>query len=215
MMKELFEIQQRLKSNKGKFNDFAKYPYRTLEDILYEMKPLLKEYGCTITFNDEIVNVGTYNYIKSTAILTNSEGKTWQSVGLAREDNDRAGMSAGQLTGCGSSYSRKYALCGLCAICEEKDLDALDNRTKQKTPPSTSSNMPTEKALHPFCAAMKQVEGVDTNELVKFYNFYNSPSKSNPNITIEQSFENFNAALMWKKWLDKQKDKKRTVEKAA
>ena len=106
MMKELFEIQQKLKSNKDKFNDFAKYAYRTLEDILSDMKPLLKEYGCTITFNDEIVNVGAYNYIKSTAILTNSEGKTWHSVGWAREDNDRAGMSAGQLTGCGSSYSR-------------------------------------------------------------------------------------------------------------
>ena len=135
MMKELFEIQQKLKSNKEKFNDFAKYAYRTLEDILSDMKPLLKEYGCTITFNDEIVNVGAYNYIKSTAILTNSEGETWHSVGWAREDNDRAGMSAGQLTGCGSSYSRKYALCGMCAICEEKDLDALDNRAKQKSPP--------------------------------------------------------------------------------
>lgn len=212
MMKELFEIQQRLKSNKDKFNDFAKYPYRTLEDILFDLKPLLREYGCTITFNDEIVNVGAYNYIKSTAILTNSEGKAWQSVGLAREDNDRAGMSAGQLTGCGSSYSRKYALCGLCAICEEKDLDALDNRVKQKSPPSAAANIPTEKALQPFCAAMKLVEGIDTNELVRFYKYYSSPSKKNPKLTVEQSFDNFNAPLLWKRWIDKQKEK---VDKAA
>ena len=201
MMKELFEIQQKLKSNKDKFNDFAKYAYRTLEDILSDMKPLLKEYGCTITFNDEIVNVGAYNYIKSTAILTNSEGKTWQSVGWAREDNDRAGMSAGQLTGCCSSYSRKYALCGMCAICEEKDLDALDNRTKQKSPSSTSVNMPTEKALQPFCTAMKAVEGVDKDELLKFYNYYSSPSKSNPSLTIEQAFKNFDASKLWDRWL--------------
>jgi hypothetical protein len=215
MMKELFEIQQKLKSNKDKFNDFAKYAYRTLEDILSDMKPLLKEYGCTITFNDEIVNVGAYNYIKSTAILTNSEGKTWHSVGWAREDNDRAGMSAGQLTGCGSSYSRKYALCGMCAICEEKDLDALDNRAKQKSPPSVATNIPTEKALQPFCAAMKLVEGIDTNELVRFYKYYSSPSKKNPQLTIEQSFDNFNAPLLWKRWIDKQKEKVEKVNKAA
>lgn len=202
MMKELFEIQQKLKSNKDKFNDFAKYAYRNLEDILSDMKPLLKEYGCTITFNDEIVNMGAYNYIKSTAILTNSEGKTWQSVGWAREDNDRAGMSAGQLTGCCSSYSRKYALCGMCAICEEKDLDALDNRGDTKSqklaPPS---NLPTEKALQPFCTAMKAVEGVDKDELLKFYNYYSSPSRSNPSLTVEQSFKNFDASKLWDRWL--------------
>lgn len=201
MMKELLEIQQRLKSNKDKFNDFAKFAYRNLEDILSDLKPLLKEYGCMITFNDEIVNVGAYNYIKSTAILTNSEGKTWQSVGWAREDNDRAGMSAGQLTGCCSSYSRKYALCGMCAICEEKDLDALDNRTKQKSPSSTSVNMPTEKALKPFCTAMKAVEGVDKDELLKFYNYYSSPSKSNSSLTVEQAFKNFDASKLWDRWL--------------
>lgn len=207
MMKELFEIQQKLRSNKDNFNDFAKFAYRKLEDILSDLKPLLKEYGCTITFNDEIVNVGVYNYIKSTVLLTNSEGKTCQSIGWAREDDGRAGMSAGQLTGCCSSYSRKYALCGLCAICEEKDLDAMDNRVKQKPQTLSPTNQSTEKALHPFCAAMKLVEGVDLGELKRFYNFYNGPSKDNPSITIEQSFENFNAPTLWKRWLEKAKTK--------
>ena len=206
-MKELFEIQQKLRSNKDNFNDFAKFAYRKLEDILSDLKPLLKEYGCTITFNDEIVNVGAYNYIKSTVLLTNSEGKTWQSIGWAREDDGRAGMSAGQLTGCCSSYSRKYALCGLCAICEEKDLDAMDNRVKQKPQTLSPTNQSTEKALHPFCVAMKLVEGVDLGELKRFYNFYNGPSKDNPSITIEQSFENFNAPTLWKRWLEKAKTK--------
>ena len=207
MMKELFEIQQKLKSNKDKFNDFAKFSYRNLEDILADLKPLLKEYGCTITFNDEIVNVGAYNYIKSTVMLTNNEGDTFQSVGWAREDSDRAGMSAGQLTGCCSSYSRKYALCGLCAICEEKDLDALDNRAKTKSQSTDTVDLPSEKSLHPFCTAMKQVEGIDKEELKKFYHFYNSPSKNDSSITIEQSFDNFNAPLMWKKWIEKKKTK--------
>lgn len=135
-MKELFEIQQRLRSSKDCYNEFGNFNYRNLENILSDLKPLLREYNCTITFNDEIVNVGNYNYIQSTATLTNSEGKTYSTKAFAREDETRAGMSAGQLTGCGSSYSRKYALCGLCAINEEKDLDALDNGTKKAHKPA-------------------------------------------------------------------------------
>lgn len=131
----LFNIQQELKSSKNLFNEFAKFNYRNLEGILADLKPILAKYNCTITFNDKIVNVGAFNYIESTATLTNKEGETISVTSFAREDENKAGMSAGQMTGCSSSYSRKYALCGLCAINEEKDLDSMDNTPKQaKTP---------------------------------------------------------------------------------
>ena len=143
MIKEiLFKIQQQFKSSKNLVNDFAKFNYRNLECMLGDLKPILAIYNCIITFDDEIVNVGNSNYIKSTATLTHIEsGEEISTTAFAREDETKAGMSAGQMTGCGSSYSRKYALCGLCAVNEEKDLDALDNRPKTTTKPQVNNNV--------------------------------------------------------------------------
>lgn len=132
MKETLFKIQQEFKSSKNLVNDFAKFNYRNLESMLADLKPILAKYNCIITFNDDIVNVGVYNYIKSTATITSlNTNESISTTAFAREDETKAGMSAGQMTGCGSSYSRKYALCGLCAVNEEKDLDAFDNRPKQ------------------------------------------------------------------------------------
>lgn len=135
MIKEiLFKIQQEFKSSKNLINDFAKFNYRNLEGMLADLKPILSKYNCIITFNDDIVNIGNYNYIKSTATLTSVlDNESISTTAFAREDETKAGMSAGQMTGCGSSYSRKYALCGLCAVNEEKDLDSLDNRPQKQT----------------------------------------------------------------------------------
>lgn len=128
----LFKIQQEFKSGKNLINDFAKFNYRNLEGMLADLKPILAKYNCIITFNDDIVNVGKYNYIKSTAtLISTTDGESVSTTAFAREDETKAGMSAGQTTGCGSSYSRKYALCGLCAVNEEKDLDSLDNRPQK------------------------------------------------------------------------------------
>ena len=134
MKETLFKIQQEFKSSKNLVNDFAKFNYRNLEGMLADLKPILFKYNCIITFNDDIVNVGAYNYIKSTATITSlNTNESISTTAFAREDETKAGMSAGQMTGCGSSYSRKYALCGLCAVNEEKDLDSLDNRPKSKS----------------------------------------------------------------------------------
>lgn len=142
MKETLFKIQQEFKSSKNLVNDFAKFNYRNLESMLADLKPILAKYNCIITFNDDIVNVGAYNYIKSTATITSlNTNESISTTAFAREDETKTGMSAGQMTGCGSSYSRKYALCGLCAVNEEKDLDAFDNRPKQvKTAPKQVIN---------------------------------------------------------------------------
>lgn len=171
----LFKIQQELKSSKNLFNEFAKFKYRNLEGILADLKPILLKYCCTITFNDKIINVGDFNYIESTATLTNMEGDSITTTAFAREDETKAGMSAGQMTGCGSSYSRKYALCGLCAINEEKDLDSMDNTTSEW--PKINHSEPSKDnitLLTEFCSAKKLEIGVDINQLTKFYNYYST-----------------------------------------
>lgn len=188
----LFNIQQELKSSKNLFNEFAKFNYRNLEGILADLKPILAKYNCTITFNDKIVNVGTFNYIESTATLTNTEGETISVTSFAREDENKAGMSAGQMTGCSSSYSRKYALCGLCAINEEKDLDSMDNTPKQAKNSLTEPSKDNLTILKDFCAEKKLEDNVDKDQLLKFYNFFSSKVGE---------WRSFNPQKSWEKWL--------------
>ncbi len=132
-MEELQTIQCRLSVPKGRRNDFGKYSYRTCEDILNAMKPLLEETGCTLTVSDGIEPAGQKVYLKATATLTNKEGKSVTATGYAREAETLAGMSAPQVTGTSSSYARKRALCGLFAIDDARDADSLEGRPKQAT----------------------------------------------------------------------------------
>ena len=130
-MKELFEIQQRLVSNKANFNEFGKFNYRSLENILADVKPLLNELKCTITFTDDMVLIGERYYVKSTVTLENESGEKKEAVAFAREDASRPGMSESQVTGTASSYARKYAICSLLAINEEQDPDGMDNNSQK------------------------------------------------------------------------------------
>ena len=202
MIKEkLFNIQQEFKSNKDMYNDFAKFAYRNLENMMFDLKPILKKYNCIITFNDDVVNVGNSNYIKSTITLIDLETTETISVtGIAKEDENRAGMCSGQMTGCSSSYSRKYGLCGLLAVNEEKDLDSLDNRTKttQNNPENPPVNKPYNdnpsksniELLKEFCSNKKLEIGVDINQLTKFYNYY-STKDFKGKMNVEQLWNNW------------------------
>lgn len=125
-MEELVTIQGRLAVPKGRNNTFGKYSYRTCEDILNAVKPLLSETGCTLVVSDGIEPVGQKVYVKATATLTNKEGKSVTATGYAREAETLAGMSAPQVTGTSSSYARKRALCGLFAIDDARDADSLE-----------------------------------------------------------------------------------------
>lgn len=137
-MEELIKIQSKLKAPKSKFNSFGKYNYRSLEDILEAVKPLLKETKCTLVIYDDLAMMGDWHYIKSVAVLTNSEGKTAMGVGFAREDPAKSGMSMSQISGSASSYARKYALNGLFLIDDTKDADTdeykaeADSRAKRE-----------------------------------------------------------------------------------
>ena len=123
-MKILNKIQQELKAPKGQTNTFGKYKYRSCEDILEAVKPLLGE--ATLIINDEIVMLGDRFYVKATATLKLGE-ETATSTAYAREALEKKGMDTSQITGATSSYARKYALNGLFLIDDTKDADTADN----------------------------------------------------------------------------------------
>lgn len=126
-MKELAIIQSKLKAPKRQKNTFGGYKYRSCEDILEAVKPLLRETLCTLTLNDEVVLMGDRFYIKATATISNTENEVATTTAFAREEETKKGMDASQITGAASSYARKYALCGLFAIDDGKDADSLNN----------------------------------------------------------------------------------------
>ena len=130
-MKQLIEIQKELKAPKGQYNSFGKYKYRSAEDILEAVKPLLHEHGCQLTLTDEIVLIGDRYYVQAVAQIFNGE-ETVHVSAYAREDLDKKGMDGSQITGTASSYARKYALNGLFLIDDTKDADTDEYANQQK-----------------------------------------------------------------------------------
>lgn len=131
-MKELIQIQSELKAPKSQFNSFGKYKYRSCEDILEALKPLLLKYGCTLTIHDEVKEVGGLVFIESTAsIQKDLEGRS--VTAQAGIDPNRKGMDIGQSFGSSSSYARKYALSGLLLIDDSYlDPDASNDHSDKK-----------------------------------------------------------------------------------
>lgn len=131
-MKELIEIQSTLKVPKNQKNNFGNYMYRSAEDILEAMKPILAKTECTLTITDDILMIGDRIYVKATAILKNSSGDVEYTTAFAREPLSKKGSDDSQVTGAASSYARKYALNGLFCIDDTKDADATNNGDEAK-----------------------------------------------------------------------------------
>lgn len=129
-MKELITIQTKLKCHKSQYNSFGKYNYRSLEDILESVKPLLEETKCYIVISDTIELIGNRYYVKATATISNEQGQQQSNSAYAREAEEKKGMDACQITGATSSYARKYALNGLLAIDDTKDSDSTNEHGK-------------------------------------------------------------------------------------
>lgn len=134
---KLNKIQLELKAPKNKRNNFGGYQYRDLSGILEALKPLLQKYKCAIFLSDNVVTKEDRTYIEAIATIIDCEDSTkYYCKGYAREDESKKGMDLSQLTGACSSYARKYALNGLLAIDDSRDIDSMDN-TKQETPKRT------------------------------------------------------------------------------
>lgn len=144
----LAEIQSTLNAPKGQYNNFGKYHYRSCEDILEGVKPLLN--GLFLSISDEIVLIGDRYYVKATATITDGESSHSASA-MAREASDKKGMDEAQITGATSSYARKYCLNGLFGIDDSKDADTNEHRQQsasapQQQKPQQQRNKPTPAA---------------------------------------------------------------------
>lgn len=174
---KLIQIQRELNAPKSNYNSFGKYSYRSCEDILEAVKPLLAANACTLVVSDTMDAVGDRIYVKATATIYDCESEeSVAATAYAREAAERKGMDDSQVTGSASSYARKYALNGLFCIDDNKDPDTApppapkpanaekNHANANKNSANAASGYITSeqaKALYERC----QVEGVDAVKL--------------------------------------------------
>lgn len=176
-MDALRKIQQELKAPKGQFNKFGGYHYRSAEDILEAVKPLLAKTKAELILSDEIVEVGGRVYVKATALLSDGEQQA-KVTAYAREPEDKKGMDASQITGTASSYARKYALNGLFLIDDTKDADTDEYRQQtnpQPQPAQEQQRPPAAQQKKADAATVKLIRELitatesDTEKLCKYF----------------------------------------------
>ena len=161
---KLSTIQKNLIAPKGQRNDFGKYNYRSCEDIVKALKPLLDENHCTCFMTNEMEEIGGRVYVKAIVTLVDLESDEKITVTAhAREEIEKKGMDGSQITGASSSYARKYALSGLFMIDNEKDSDATNEQTKEE---------PTERKATPkqIEVLVKAYSGENLTKLLKANN---------------------------------------------
>lgn len=190
--RKLLAVQQQLRAPKSQYNEFNKFNYRNAEDILEAVKPILATQGLTLVLSDQMEYIGERYYIKATATLSDGED-TITATAYAREDESRAGMSESQVTGCSSSYARKYCLNGLFCIDDGKDSDSFNNRKTVQQPkpvvqPAKPQNRPVAEPedldwtpdppkdnltiLRDFCKEKMKVEPEWKEDIIRFGQFY-------------------------------------------
>ena len=167
----LMAVQAELKAPKNQHNSFGKYDYRSAEDIIEAVKPLLKDNGLFLNMSDDIVLIGDRYYVKATVkVVDVVTGESVQTSALAREASQKKGMDESQVTGTASSYARKYALNGLFAIDDNRDADtdeyarqtsqsAAGARSQRNAYPSKGSTNDElrSKAMHALSKEMQRV----------------------------------------------------------
>lgn len=174
---KVIAVQTELKAPKNQYNSFGKYSYRSQEDILEAVKPLLAKYGLSLTITDEVKSIGSewsenpnpLVYVEARVILHSPEGSV-EAKAQAGIDPNRKGMDIAQSFGSSSSYARKYALNGLFLIDDVKDADTTNthNTTKQTT--ATSKKPWLNEGTPEFTKALNWVkEGGNIDDIKKKY----------------------------------------------
>jgi len=131
---KMVDIQTNLKVPKGQINKFGNYKYRSSEDILEEVKPLLKKHDLTLKVDEELIEISDLVCIRTTVTITDRADEKMSAVAYVGVDPNRKGMDIGQSFGASSSYAKKYALGNLFLLDDTKDLDAIDNKATQSKP---------------------------------------------------------------------------------
>lgn len=161
MITKLIEVQKLLKAPKNQYNSFGDYNYRSCEDILEAVKPLLAERGLLMTITDSVELIGDRYYIKATVKVTDGT-QTYEVSAYARESLERKKTDDSQLTGAASTYARKYALNGIYCIDDAKDADGLYNEPKVET-----KQFNANKAYYELKAKAEH-GGITVNELTAY-----------------------------------------------
>lgn len=189
----LTKIQCELKAPKNQYNYFGKYHYRSCEDILEALKPLLNKHGASLFIQDDIVPVGDRYYIKATCTFCVGD-ETISTSALAREEESKKGMDGSQITGTASSYARKYALNGLFLIDDTKDTDTDEyhkqtgeNTNKQTSRPGAGSGktdkLVTESQLSRLYA-IGSSKGYDKSDIDK--SVHKKGKQSAKDLTVQE-----------------------------
>ena len=166
---KLTEVQNELKAPKSKYNSFGKYNYRSCEDILEAVKPILKAKRLAMTVKDDVFNIGDRFYIMATVTVFDCESdEKVTTTAYAREDADKKGMDGSQITGSSSSYARKYALNGMFAIDDTKDADGWNTHDKDRTVEKKEAERATEEQVAKLRALYKGKEDKLTELLDKY-----------------------------------------------
>lgn len=164
---KLNAIQTSLKAPKTQNNEFGGYKYRSCEDILEAVKPLLASYKAVLLLSDELIQIGERYYIKAVATFADTESTELITVtASAREELTRKGMDSSQITGASSSYARKYALNGLFAIDDTRDADTMDNRDNPKSADRQDNRDNNRRTA--LTAELKRL-GVDLNKIAIYF----------------------------------------------
>ena len=166
----LLAVQRDLKAPKDMNNDFGKYKYRSAESILAAARPLCNDNGLVLVMYDEVELIGDRYYIRSIAkVVDVATGTSVNASAYARESLEKKGMDSSQLTGTASSYARKYALCALFAIDDNKDADTNEYH-RQTHPESTKADARTKVGMD--IKAIQQANGITNTQLEQIVKEY-------------------------------------------
>lgn len=165
LMTKLGSIQQTLNAPKNQFNKFGNYSYRSCEDILKALKPLLAKARLVLTMSDKMEQVGERYYLVATVTLYDVEsGENYSAWASAREADEQKGMSPAQITGSASSYARKYALCGMFAIDDGVDDDLTNTHNKTTANKTQNNARKTTQTANNTAKAQKTQTGIACSE---------------------------------------------------